>query len=968
MVEETFEKLYKILNKEQKEAVDTIDGPVMVVAGPGTGKTQILTLRIANILRETDTNPENILALTFTESAAYAMRKRLVEIIGSSAYRIEISTFHGFCNDIIKRFPEDFPRIIGGKNITEVDQIRIIEDIIENSKLKELKPYGDKFYYLRPIISALGSLKRENISTYEFAKILKKSERNLSPALERQVKKNKELLAVYKSYEKELTKNRLYDYDDMIMEVFRVLSKNKQQNKNLLASLQEEFQYILVDEHQDTNNAQNKVLELLCKFHENPNIFIVGDEKQAIFRFQGASLENFLHFKRLYKGAKLITLERNYRSTQNILDSAHSLISKSVEGASEFRKNLKAVSLEEKKKINVYAFAKPESEYEFLAHDIKLKIQSGIAPHEIAVLYRENADALEIARVFDKHGLNYVIESDEDLLSDINLNKLMLIFKAINSVGDKASFIEMAHIDFLGIDPLDLYRLIKSDEKSEKVVALHKKVAGWYKTEKNKNLVEFFEIVVRESGYLDYILSCDSSAEDLEKLNSFFDKTKQLIESHRSARLKDLMQYLDLLREHGIAIRRDVRGAKSEKVRLMTAHRSKGLEFDYVYIINAYDGHWGNKKRPNPLKLVTNIEMSKEADPLADERRLFYVALTRARIGVDITYALEGSGGRERGMRLPSQFIEEIDKNLIDFKDTSSYDKKFGDRRSQFRESKKIKTPVKDKAYLNALFIDHGLSVTALNNYLECPWRYFYNNLVRIPTALTNSLMYGTALHDTLKHFFDIYKSSPNGAPKKLMMELLDKNFKRQPFSEKDFEVFLARGKKSLSDYYDFYSRFWSRDIINEFNIKGILLGEGIKINGKIDKLEILNPESASDRGASEVVVYDYKTSKPKSRNDIEGKTRSSDGNYKRQLVFYNLLLNRYADSKYKMMKGVIDFTEPDDKGRYKREAFEITPAEIAELTELIKKVWKEILNLEFWNKRCGEKKCEYCKLRQLMK
>ncbi len=1011
MLPKIFNKLYSALNIEQKEAVDAIDGPVMVIAGPGTGKTQILTLRIANILRETDTNPDNILALTFTESAAYSMRKRLVDIIGSAAYRVNISTFHGFCNEIIKRFPEDFPRIIASTNITEVDQIRIVEDIIENTKLKDLKPYGDKFYYLYPIIRSISDLKRENIDTKEFEKLLRIQERKLHPVksargsavLEKLFSKNKELVKVYKAYEKELAKAKLYDYDDMIMEVYRTLSKNH----DLLATLQEEYQYILVDEHQDTNNAQNKVVELLAKFHDNPNIFVVGDEKQAIFRFQGASLENFLYFKKLYKKAKIITLEKNYRSSQNILDSAHSLISKSVDGFEEFRKNLRAAEDEdsdEEQKISVYSFSKEMSEYEFIARDIRTKVKAGVLPEEIAVLYRENNDSQAIAKVLDRHGVDYIIESNEDILSDNNLNKLFLILKAVNNFGSKADFINMAHVDFLTIDSLDLYRLINSDQRDffgllknklalkrlgvetpEAISRIYEKLAGWYKTEKNKNLLEFFEIIVRESGYLDYILLLNSSAEDLERLNSFFDEIKSLIEAHRDVRLKDLIKHLDLLKDHGVSVKAEIgqsKSGKSGKVRLMTAHRSKGLEFDYVYIIKAYDGHWGNKRKPNPLKLALNLESLANSDTLADERRLFYVALTRARIGVMITYATEG----KNGMQLPSQFIEEIDKALVDFRDGAAYEKEFAgsqSRQNHFKEVQSKAAPLKDKEYLNGLFLDHGLSVTALNNYLECPWRYFYNNLVRIPTAIENSQMYGIALHETLKYFFDKYKTSGEGS-KKLLLELLDKNFKKQPFSKKDFDVFYERAKRSISGYYDEYSRFWSRNILNEFNIKGVLLEDKIhpvksakggaeqfnrvKINGKIDKIEIL--DSKSD--ANEVIVYDYKTAKPKSRNAIEGKTRSSknnqQGNYKRQLVFYKLLLNLYDNNKYRMQKGVIDFLEPDERGRYKREAFEITDTEVAELTELIKKVSGEILDLSFWNEKCHDKKCEYCKLRGMMK
>ena len=342
MEDSIFKKLYKQLNPAQKEAVDIVEGPVMVVAGPGTGKTQILTLRIANILKETQVEPENILAFTFTEHAASSMRRRLAEIIGSQAYRVRISTFHGFCNEIIKSYPEEFPHIIGAINITKPEQIQIIEQLIEMLPLKELKPFGDPLYYLQSLISSIEQLKREGINPERYLKLVEDEKKYFDliddlyhdkgahkgkmkgdyQKLFKTIVKNQEAAIVYDAYQKKLRKKKLYDYSDMIMEVMQALSVNG----DLLLNLQEQYQYFLVDEHQDTNNAQNKILELLCNFHPSPNLFVVGDEKQAIFRFQGASLENFTYFKKLYRDAKLVILDNNYRSTQAILNVAENII------------------------------------------------------------------------------------------------------------------------------------------------------------------------------------------------------------------------------------------------------------------------------------------------------------------------------------------------------------------------------------------------------------------------------------------------------------------------------------------------------------------------------------------------------------------------------------------------------------------------------------------------------------------
>jgi DNA helicase-2/ATP-dependent DNA helicase PcrA len=324
----SFDTRYKILNDEQRQAVDTLVGPVMVIAGPGTGKTEVLTMRIANILRgggdgNLGISPEKILALTFTESGAIAMRKRLVELVGQEAYRVEISTFHGFANRIIRDYPDYFPNIIGANSITEIEQVSILQKLIDTLPLKDLRPFGDRYYYLRNILSAINELKRQGVSPAQFLAIAADTKKdfyenpdliNASGKYEGKMKtkyvsaakhteRNLELAAVYLEYQKALIAARQYDYSDMIMYVALALESNDE----LARVLQDAYEYFLVDEHQDTNDAQNKIIELIAGGAERPNLFVVGDEKQAIFRFQGASLENFHYFRDHYKDVVLIS-------------------------------------------------------------------------------------------------------------------------------------------------------------------------------------------------------------------------------------------------------------------------------------------------------------------------------------------------------------------------------------------------------------------------------------------------------------------------------------------------------------------------------------------------------------------------------------------------------------------------------------------------------------------------------------
>ncbi len=972
-----FEKHYKQLNKAQKEAVDTIEGPVMVVAGPGTGKTKILTLRIANILKKTQVNPGNILALTYSRAGASEMQKRLAGMIGTPAYQVTISTFHGFCDDVIKQNPSAFPRIIGSENIIEVDQVNIIEKAINELPLKELRPYGEPFYYMGAIISSIDKLKREDVSPEDFKKIMLAEEESFAniddlyhekgahkgkmkgdyQKLQKQIGKNFELVQIYEFYQKTLAEEKLYDYNDMIMEVVRELGNNS----DLLLQLQEQYQYILVDEHQDTNNAQNKLIELLCNFHDNPNLFVVGDEKQAIYRFQGASLENFLYFKKIYPSSKLIVLEENYRSHQSILDAAHNILAG--------QKPLKAQEGKKAIEINLGEFTKPEEELYFIAQDIKTRIADGIAPEEIAILYRENRDAKNISRALDKIGILHAIESKQDIMADSDIRKLLLLFKTAVNFGSEELILESLHIDFIGINELEIYQTIAEVQEKrisayglvkEKFPDFYAKLSKWATLAKNENAEQCFEIIMRESGFLASILKKIDAGEKLDRVQVLFNKLQGLVLRHKQFSLGDFLDYLATLESHKILLEKANRAAVG-RVRLMTAHGAKGQEFDCVYMANAYNGHWGNKRRPQLISLPGRVFSLGKGVPEqdtddGDERRLFYVALTRARKEMTITYAGESLDGKQL---LPAQFIAEIKPELIKHIDVNKIQKELLKHKEFFfSESPSREVDIHNKEFIRRMFTTFGLSVTALNNYLTCPWNYFYTNLLRIPKAKTKHQMYGTAVHNALKDFFEEAKKKLPSA--EWLLERFITHIAKEPMTEVDVVESSIKGRASLRGWYAKYSSSWNLSTLTEFNIKGIILAPDVRITGKLDKVELSDGKV--------VVVVDYKTSKPKTRGDIEGTTQSSDGNIKRQLVFYKLLLSRYDDGKkFKMESGEIDFIEPNDKGDFKKESFNVTDEEVQELTDLILNTADEILNLKFWNRICDDKDCEYCALRKIM-
>lgn len=974
-----FAQEYKKLNKAQKLAVDTIEGPVMVVAGPGTGKTQVLTLRIANIRVQTDTPPESILALTFTDAAAGEMRERLVELMGQDGYKVAIRTFHSFCNELISEYPESFPHIAGGSSVAEVDQIQIVRNLIDDEKLEHLRPFGDTYLYVRSIIKSISELKREGVSPDEFAKLLKAEEAAFAeiPDLynekgkykgkmkgkyvtaEKRIAKNKELLVLYRGYQKELLKTKRYDYDDMLIEAAVALKKDK----SLLQTLHEKYLYILVDEHQDTNSAQTAVLELLTSYDDSPNLFMVGDEKQAIYRFQGASLENFEYFKKRFKKAKVINLEDNYRSTQTIIDAATDI--------ALGKGGLKAKGGHEEAPISLYEFSSADAEVFGIAKDIEGAIKAGTKPEDIAVLYRENKESQSVGSMLAKLGVPYAISADDDVLTDVQIQKVLRILLAIRHFGQASYLCEALLVDVWGLDPLDVYafttycrdnrlphyQIIRSLaslkkiglDNPEKLHRAYQGIAGWKVLADNEGAAKVFEFIVRESGYLSYLLKLSDSAGALAKVHALFDMVKEFMLRRKTGTLHDFIDELELLREHEVRVKPKGVVKSEGRVSLMTAHKAKGLQFERVYIIGAVDGRWGNRRSRDKIKLPASVySIAKQAgeageEDESDERNLFYVALTRAKKHAIISLARHGIDGKDQ---LASQFIAQIRPKLIEKADVTRYEKQFEKERAvAFAPEQATGVDVKTKAFIREQFSKSGITPTALNNYLECPLKYFYVSLVRIPEAPSKFSQFGNAVHSALRFAVE---SNAAGKPitKAQFLARFKTALRREPMTEGEEDELIKKGEKSLGVYFDKFAKTFPKNAKCEFGVEGIELAKGVMIKGRIDRVDILEDGTAH--------VVDYKTGKAKSRNQIAGLTKDADGNYYRQLVFYKLLLEKAK--LYKVKDAELDFVEGP-----KREVFAPSDKEVSELEVEIRAMAKAVIAGEFAG--CGEKDCKYCEL-----
>ncbi len=986
--EEAYREVYEMLNAGQKKAVDTIEGPVFVMAGPGTGKTQILTLRITNILNKTGVLPENILALTFTNAGVVAMRKRLAKFMGTeNAYRVGIFTFHSFADEQIRTFPEIFEKFAFARPMTEIEKIKIVEDILKNNVFEGLKTFSSNFHYTRDIISAIDDLKSNAVTIKDFeesiisleARILEDEGENayykvnrgknkkgdiketVLKKIKKQELKQKDLAVVYEMYQEKLEELGLYDFSDMILSVV----SEAQTNEEFKTALQDKYTHILVDEHQDTNDAQSKLIEILAGEETEefkPNIFTVGDEKQAIYRFQGASLENFLKFKHKYSNIVEINLEENYRSSQNILDSSHNLLPGKV--------SLKAKNSEyanEISKINLTEFSDYKSELISLAGQIKQKIKSGVNPSDIAIFYKENKSLYEVKNILEKFSVPFRISSKENILDNVEIKKMILMLKAVHNPLNDEVLAKVLFINFFKFDVTDVLKILEKlnyrgkgalKNKSILKIISSKKILDdleilepdkfinfsnllkkFKKKEYELNFLDFFEEFARESGFLAHIFSLKDSVVAIKRYEKIFDEIKNQFFTEKKYQLNDFLNYIDIVDKYNITI---TIGEDNlvDGVNLMTAHGSKGLEFEYVYIINFVDSLWGGKKRRAE---VFNLPVNKIRGDEDDERRLFYVALTRGKRQVNISYAKSNFDGKEE---IRSRFLEEIDAEFFDY--SISKDEELSKKVQKYFGKKTEKVlSFFNKDYIRKLFLESSFSVSALNNYYQCPIKYFFRNLIKLPSAQNKSLVLGNVVHDTLDAFFKKSKEENKLLSKEELLNLFQDSLDKFLILEEDFLEIKTHGANLLENYYDNYEKDFYLNVETEKKAFGeieLKSGEKLTIFGIIDKLEIL------DSGKMRVV--DYKTGKT-----YKEKTKEQKEDLERQLVFYKLLIDKFFN-KDTVSEGMLDFLEKNKKtGEFVRISRKISKEDVVELEKNIRDFAEDIMSGNFLDREYKKNK-----------
>ncbi|MBL4675638.1 MAG: ATP-dependent helicase [Mucilaginibacter sp.] len=1024
---EKFKAALAGLNPEQLKAVNQMDGPVLVVAGPGTGKTQILAARIGKILTDTDAQPNEILCLTYTDAGAVAMRKRLFEFIGPDAYRINIYTFHAFCNDIIQENLDYFGKL----NLEALSDLEsavlfreLVDDFGNNHLLKRFT--GDTYFETKRLKSLFADMKKENWSEEQMVKAVKdyladlpnrdefiykranaKTGVKVGDVKQKDIDKIAEsmgkLLAgvsEYSNYDAKMKRDSRYDYDDMIQWVLKAFRENDE----ILRRYQERYQYILVDEFQDTSGSQNELLKFLLNYWDTPNVFVVGDDDQSIFKFQGANMKNILDFAGDYVDTlSTVVLKHNYRSNQQILDISRALINNNQERLTaqlHLDKNLQASHprfLNDAVEPSIKEYENPNQELVDVAMQIKNLVAKGTEPGEIAVIYRNHNQVDDLLHFLETQNIAVNTKRKIDVLTmpfgEKIINILRYLAMELDSPysGDELLF-EILHYDFFDIPPIEIakasiavskenFSTARNDQPKTslrryiyeiKVPAqtdmFSKPVGTNMKFLINDidelltgavsvTLQQLFQSVIAKMGILKYIMQQQDKGTYMQVLTSFFDFLKDESRKNPEIKLAELIKTIDTMRDHNIRMELNKVIFSENGINFLTAHGSKGLEFEHVFFIGCDKKTWDGKGRNSGFSYPDTLAQAASEDIALKEeaRRLFYVALTRAKQCLNVSYAAKDKNGKDQE---PSQFIGEI---LADTDLQVGYPKVSSDDMiefiaTQFNEEDKPVVELLDKNYISQLLQNYTLSVTHLNNYLDCPLRFYFQCLIRVPSGKSPSATFGQAVHWALnKAFRRLSEFGDEFMPTEEFM----KEFRwymcrnRDSFTKEEFKLRVAYGEKILPPYYEQNVTTWNKITRTEHSIKNIEV-QGVPIKGNLDKIEF---------NGKQVTVVDYKTgrvrnAKPKLERPTTDKPNGGD--YWRQAVFYKILVDNDRTNDWEVVDTIFDFVEPEKDDEYYKAKVVISPEDIDDVTNQITSTYQKIMNHEF-SQGCSKKECDWC-------
>ena len=1000
-------------NSKQMECIKTVDGPVMVLAGPGTGKTFTIIQRIKYMI-ECGIAPSSILCLTYSEAAANEMKGRLVKEIGTVAAAVTVNTYHAFCNEVIKMYPSEFELLEGVNLADEITKRELMTEVLQVIQPEAYRTkWGDYKYFVPELLSVVDEIKSSRVTKEQYFNTLNthpqwqgKMDELLAEYSEREEKgklvktflssfeSHKKKIAkaieawnIYEAYDINLKKNNYIDFNDMINLVLRELEVNDE----LLKKVSAPYRYFLVDEYQDTNYSQNKIVFELARGVQSNNIFVVGDDDQIIYEFQGAKTDTLEKFLKLYPQTKVICLNENNRSTQNILDFSYKVISQDdtrLEFKDEFNiydiskrldsKNTNLVDLN--KKIQLHCFADIRQEYNFIVSEIENLIKSENAPKElsrIAILTRENSELSTFAKLLEAKNIQYQIKANKSIFEinasivlyfylqalDNNVRYSDKLFPLLLSkpfefdIEDYNFLLEQNRINhknlIFNIEENLEKREWKNKEKVFKFIGVFKDLKKLKPTQNLRNLIID---VVNRTGILEFFLENEvNRTENIYAIKKIIDEAGALLSRKSTASLYDFINYLESAFESKIPILIDKEEYTQNAIQLVTLHGSKGREFDYVYIPNLIAKKWEGKRNSKTMTLpidVDNKNIDVEQARKSEQLRLLFVGITRARHSLFLSFSNAiDSNPQEltsylseviKDENLVSSFNHELTNEQFAFEIVTSIRKSEFDYKSAFRSE------------LLGRVKDFVMSPSSLNTYLNCPRSFLYSEILKLYVYEedNSNAVYGSSIHKALETAVITAKESGKYPTNSEFVEVFkfDLSTKEIVSSEKREEL-EKRGEKSLQNFYPYFIQIPpSRIFATEFYLNHVPFNNTF-IKGFVDRIEI------NQDGSFE--LYDYKTGSAKPKTQIaDGKDYE---NYLNQLRFYKYafeILNPNA----KVSRTGIVFVEEPEKNYY----IELTEQDNVLIKEKIQTAYEKINNLEFAPVEKCEKTCNFCKFKQI--
>lgn len=967
---ESFEKL----NKNQGEAVFHEDGPLLIVAGAGTGKTTVLINRLAYLVLEKGYSTNEILLLTFTEKSAGELEERADKLLPYGYLDLWIHTFHGFCERILREHALDIGLSADFKLLSSTEQWILIKKNLDKFDLKYYKPLGNPTKFISEMLRHFSRLKDEDISDAEYLEYAEA----LTDEDPDEISRIKELAGAYASYNRLLLENNFLDFGDLIVYTLKLFKSRS----NILNAYRKQFRQIMVDEFQDTNWAQYELVKMMAA--PANHLTVVGDDDQAIYKFRGASLSNIMQFKEDYPGAKEIILLDNYRSRQEILDHSYELIKHNnpnrLEEKLKIDKKLKAGADFEKTSepaVRYLQFDRAEDEISFTAFQIadlyqqKNKNGEKVNWLDFAILVRANDTAyafvkelnrLEIPNQFvSLRGLYYkpiILDCLAYLRLLDNYHESASLFRVLNMKAFKIS-----HLDLITINRYaqrKVWSLFEALKNSQEIAGLSQESRD--SIEKLLSLISKHSVLATDSPASKVFLrfaydsglvgsyDFDKDQEIFSYLNQFYQKIKRFEETLPAARLRDFMELMDLEMEAGEvgALRLDF--ADNDTVKVMTVHAAKGLEFKYVFLVNVVDKKFPTISRSEKISIPDELVKEKMAGGkeahLEEERRLFYVAVTRAKEALYITGAKDYGGAREKK---PSIFISEMGLDVVDV----SRDTGFSEKLELLRDIARIED--KETKEAEGLVLPDKFSFSQLAAFSACPMQYKFAFILKIPAPTDKaSLIFGRVLHNVLYEFLEPLLSSKQAFQESLFgKENSDLDFSAERIRSIYERRWQDDGYASKEERRNFYEK--GLDIIRMFldnwntnPIPEVLFLEknfsfkidGEIIKGAIDRIDRLPDESLE--------VIDYKTGNPKEKLSYEDK---------RQLILYKIFLEEAYGQKVSLLSYY--YLENGQKI-----SFSATDKEVERLRSEIKEEISEIKRAHF--PANPSQLCGYCDFRSI--